>query len=438
MIDPQQQANKWIKNCEKRNDLKILKLTSKDVGSSKEKDREFIRTLTGSIRIGKPILIEDLEETFDPSLDPLLQKQFNENASGIKFIHLDDKDIEYDQSFRFYMTSKLPNPHYLPEVCISVTLINFTVTFKGLEDQLLSDVVIKEKPEIEKKKDEITVRLASDKKSLKEIENKILKMLSNSTLEQILDSDNLINTLDDSKKTATEIGIRVEQSAKLEIEIENARNEFRGIAQRGSIIYFVIADLVGIDSMYQYSLDYIKRLFNIAIDKSQQCDTFKERETVLKDNITKIIFSNVSRGLFEAHKSIFSFLIATKIQIQDKIISEIEWNYLMRGVTGYSGKNKAVNPCPQILQDKSWNLFLTIEETIENRFKGFTESLVRNKQEWIKSISEEDTNKIVFPNEWDSRISSFEKLIIINAWRPEKLLLSISSYIEKEFGKFYI
>jgi dynein heavy chain, axonemal len=40
------------------------------------------------------------------------------------------------------MTTKMPNPHYLPEICIKVTLINFTVTFGGLEDQLLGDVVI--------------------------------------------------------------------------------------------------------------------------------------------------------------------------------------------------------------------------------------------------------------------------------------------------------
>ena len=35
------------------------------------------------------------------------------------------------------MTTKLANPHYLPEVCIKVTIINFTVTKSGLEDQLL-------------------------------------------------------------------------------------------------------------------------------------------------------------------------------------------------------------------------------------------------------------------------------------------------------------
>lgn len=46
-----------------------------------------------------------------------------------------------------------------------------------------------------------------------------------------------------------------------------ARNEYRSIAQRGSIIYFVISDLVGIEPMYQYSLDYIKKLYNISIKK---------------------------------------------------------------------------------------------------------------------------------------------------------------------------
>ena len=38
--------------------------------------------------------------------------------------------------FKLFMTSKMPNPHYLPEVAIKTTIINFTVTMEGLEDQL--------------------------------------------------------------------------------------------------------------------------------------------------------------------------------------------------------------------------------------------------------------------------------------------------------------
>lgn len=56
---------------------------------------------------------------------------------GRLLIRLGDSDIDYDKNFRFYMTSKMANPHYLPEICIKVTIINFTVTKSGLEDQLL-------------------------------------------------------------------------------------------------------------------------------------------------------------------------------------------------------------------------------------------------------------------------------------------------------------
>lgn len=58
--------------------------------------------------------------------------------SGRLLIRLGDSDVDYDPNFRFYLTTKLANPHYLPEVCIQVTIVNFTVTPSGLEDQLLA------------------------------------------------------------------------------------------------------------------------------------------------------------------------------------------------------------------------------------------------------------------------------------------------------------
>lgn len=78
---------------------------------------------------------------------------------------------DYDDNFKFYISTKLPNPHYLPEICIKVTLINFTVTFEGLEDQLLGDVVKQEKPEIEQKRDELIVKMDGYNKELRNIES---------------------------------------------------------------------------------------------------------------------------------------------------------------------------------------------------------------------------------------------------------------------------
>lgn len=57
---------------------------------------------------------------------------------GRTLIRFGDTDVEYDDNFRLYITTKIANPHYLPEVCIKVTIVNFTVTMGGLEEQLLA------------------------------------------------------------------------------------------------------------------------------------------------------------------------------------------------------------------------------------------------------------------------------------------------------------
>jgi dynein heavy chain len=65
--------------------------------------------------------------------------------------------------------------------------------------------------------------------------------------------------------------------------------------------------------MYQNSLQYVKQLFNKAIAESPAADTIEERLKILIDRITRILYTNVSRGLFERDKLIYSFLIATSI-----------------------------------------------------------------------------------------------------------------------------
>ena len=86
--------------------------------------------IENSIRAGNPVLLEDVGEELDPSLEPVLQKS-TFLRDGRLMMRLGDTDVDFDEGFRFYMTTKLPNPHYLPETCIKVTLINFTVTMKA-------------------------------------------------------------------------------------------------------------------------------------------------------------------------------------------------------------------------------------------------------------------------------------------------------------------
>uniref|UniRef100_A0A095ANS1 Dynein heavy chain 6, axonemal n=1 Tax=Schistosoma haematobium TaxID=6185 RepID=A0A095ANS1_SCHHA len=155
-IDPQEQANRWIRTMELQNQLKIIKLT----------DSNLLRILENCIRLGLPLLIEDIAETLDPSLESILLKQ-TFMSGGRLLIRLGDNDIEYNQNFRLYITTKLSNPHYLPDISIKVTIINFTVTLNGLEDQLLNDVTSIERPELEEQRNQLIVKINTDRNQLK-------------------------------------------------------------------------------------------------------------------------------------------------------------------------------------------------------------------------------------------------------------------------------
>lgn len=65
-------------------------------------------------------------------MEPLLNKNIKK-VGGVKSIYLGEEPVRYDDNFRFYMTTKLPNPKFKAEVTTKVTLINFTVKEKGLE-----------------------------------------------------------------------------------------------------------------------------------------------------------------------------------------------------------------------------------------------------------------------------------------------------------------
>lgn len=156
--------------------------------------------------------------------------------SGRLLIRLGDADVDYDSNFRLYLTTKLANPHYLPEVCIVVTIVNFTVTPSGLEDQLLAYVTFKsqststysdanylyrdavrlERPDLEEQRTELIVRINNDKNQLKNIEDKILKLLFNSE-GNILDDEELIDTLNESKVSLLVSKTQVKFSNKLQL-----------------------------------------------------------------------------------------------------------------------------------------------------------------------------------------------------------------------------
>ena len=185
--------------------------------------------------------------------------------------------MTWDEGFRLFFTTKLANPHYSPEVMAKTMLINYSVTGDGLANQLLNVVVAHERPDLEQQYAALVAEMSENANLIVKLEDTLLRELSASS-GNILDNEELIATLDETKTKAEEIKGKLEQSTFTKDEISKARAAYTPTAKRGSILYFVMAGLSTIMSMYETSLDSFLGVFHTALDKAKRDVVLEKRD----------------------------------------------------------------------------------------------------------------------------------------------------------------
>uniref|UniRef100_K3W7Q8 Uncharacterized protein n=1 Tax=Globisporangium ultimum (strain ATCC 200006 / CBS 805.95 / DAOM BR144) TaxID=431595 RepID=K3W7Q8_GLOUD len=428
LIDPQGQANRFIKNLGKDKQL-----CENGMDVVKQSDRNFLRSLENGIRFGKWVLLENVGEELDAALEPvLLQQKFKQG--GQDMIRLGENIIPYNESFRFYMTTKLANPHYAPEVCVKVSLLNFTITMKGLEEQLLGVVVLKEMPDLAAKKNELMLSNAEGKKQLYEIENQILYLLSHSE-GNILDDTNLIETLASAKQTSAVVMAKMKEAEETEKEIDARSDAYRPVAYRAALLFFCIADLSLVDPMYQYSLTWFTGLFIRGIQSAKLSLQLEQRLKNLNDYFTYSVYKNVCRSLFEKHKLLFSFLLTVKIMQGNNEIDPGEWRFLISGMSD-GAPIEAENPASAWLEAYAWNEICCL-----SAFPAF----ILLASEFEKHVTEfrgifdstEPQNQPI-PGILESTLDTFQRLCILRVLRPDKMMPGMQNLVCAKLGKEFI
>ena len=449
MIDPQGQANAWIKNMEKKNNLKVIKLSE---------DGSHMRELENAIQFGNPVLLENVGEELDPSLEPLLLKQ-TFKSGGVTCMRLGDATVEYSEDFKLYITTKLRNPHYLPETAVKVTLLDFAITREGLSDQLLALVVAKERPDLEKQKDELVTQSAKNARELKELEDQILEVLSNSD-GNILDDERAIKIITDSKSVSESVTKAQAEAEETEKDINAARSAYSSSGSYAALLFFCISDLAAIESMYQYSLQWFSRLFITSVvnskkeksnknaeegeDKVEEDSSVETRLEDIQTHFTKSLYDNVCRSLFERDKLLFSFSLCSRISRDKGSLDAQEWNFLLTGIQIGAKVDKAL--VEKLVQTIDWidekraNDFANL--SFVSRFSGVCESLLNtsdteSQELWRVAYDSSNPHEAQFPKPYDT-LSEFSRLCVIRCLRPDKLIPAARKYVGVTLGEQFI
>lgn len=422
MIDPQNQANKWVKNMEKQNKLTVIKLT----------DPNYARVMETCIQLGLPVLLENILEEIDAILEPVLLKNVYKQR-GVLYMRFGETVLEYNPSFRFYITTRLRNPHYLPEIAVKVTLLNFMITPQGLHDQLLGIVVAKELPTLEEQKNQLIVEGANNRRILKEIEDKILEVLTGSE-GNILEDETAIKILSTSKILSEDIQAKQVIAAKTTEKIDRARGGYEPVSKHGAVLFFCISELANIDPMYQYSLPWFLHLYVMAIAHSEHSRDLNVRMNSLNSYFTASIYRNVCRSLFEKDKLIFSLVLCVGLLRAAHKLEEDLWVFLLTG--GVALDNPYPNPDPSWLSEKSWSEVVrsSLLPGLEQLRESFQSSIAR----WKAYYDLPNPQEHPFPSPFEQEGESLRKLVILRCVRMDKLVVAVQSFVIHHMGAFFV
>jgi dynein heavy chain, axonemal len=428
MIDPQGQANRWIRNKE-GSKLKIIDL----------KTNGYLREVENAIQYGLPVLLQDVLEEIDPALEPVLSRSILK-VGNRSVIRIGDKELDYSPDFKLYITTKLSNPHYTPEISTKATVVNFAVKKDGLEAQLLGIVVLKEEEKLETQKSELTITVAKGKRQLVELEDEILRLL-NESKGSLLDDEFLVNTLQRSKITAEEVTKQLTIAEETEKKIDIARSGYRSASIRAALAYFVLDDMSRVDPMYQFSLDSYISLFKLSIDQSKTSSldvSVAKRCEDINTYHTLAVYKYTCRGLFEAHKLLFSLQLCFKIMESQGNLNTEEFAFFSIGpsISNEKSIHQRNNPAQDWLPSIAWDTICELDKL--SGFQGIATSFEQLGRDWKAWYMSSKPEQDVMPGDWSVKTSDLQKLCILRSLRMDRLLYGSTKFIASNIGNEFV
>ena len=434
MIDPQLQGIKWIRRREEEAGIKVIQLSQP----------RYIDTVEQCVENGIPLLIESLGVDIDAVLDPLIARQTIKKGRNV-YIKLGDKEVEYDPNFRLYLHTKLSNPHYKPEVNAQTTLVNFCVTEKGLEDQLLALVVGKERPDLQEEASNLVKQLSEFTITLKQLEDSLLEKLSNSKGD-ILEDIELIENLEETKRTASDIAEKVILAKETEANINANRELYRPVAAIGALMYFWLDNLNVLDRVYQYSMANFVYVLSKAIDttpggpdeskvpESERLGTQVEvakRVELLTGASTKMIFSYITNGMFERHKVIAATQLTMMVLRSRGELKGEYFDWLLRCPKVVD----AENPLKEFLLDSAWAAVQSLKEFDD--YAHIADDMVGSAKRWKEWSELERPELEPLPGDF-KKLPDFEQLLIVRALRPDRMTNAMINFVSKIMGAHFV
>lgn len=364
IIDPSGRVTQFLQNESKERRLTVTSFL----------DSSFVKQLESALRFGNPILIQDAEH-MDPILNHVLNKEY-QRTGGRVLIQLGRQDIDFSPAFKLFLSTRDPSAHFAPDVCGRTTFVNFTVTQSSLKTQTLNEVLKSERPDVDERRSNLVKMQGEFTQRLRRLERMLLQAL-NESRGNILDDENVIQTLETLKNEAADITAKASETEGVMSEVNSIMDTYEIIARSCSAIFAVLESLYHIHHFYQFSLQYFVDIFEAVLRSariSAERDSKKRTDAMIRDLFSKT-YHATSASLLQRDRLTLAVLLAQASPFpMDKTLLDTLLNDDLPGMdvsTATKQRATALNtaariaPLKEALADVSeadWEAFFATEE----------------------------------------------------------------------------
>nr|XP_032832089.1 cytoplasmic dynein 2 heavy chain 1 [Petromyzon marinus]XP_032832097.1 cytoplasmic dynein 2 heavy chain 1 [Petromyzon marinus]XP_032832104.1 cytoplasmic dynein 2 heavy chain 1 [Petromyzon marinus] len=419
LIDPSSRAIEWLKTHLKDTRLEVIN----------QQDVNFMTSLELAVRFGKTLIIQEVEN-IEPVLYPLLRGDLI--AQGSRFVvQLGERQVDHSDEFRLFLATRSPRPDVPPDAASALTAVNFTTTRAGLTAQLLALTLQHEKPELETRKTELLCQEEEKKIQLALLEDSLLESLATAR-GNVLENRALIDSLNQTKASSSVIANALNAALQLQGALNQERDAFLPLAEKGSSMFFIMADLCKINHMYRYSLNGFLRLFQRALHATPVGESPEGRVQALIASLQRLVFESVSRSLFKADQLVFALHLVRGLH--PELFQENEWELFTGLVVTDAGhkpdSHSGRGVLPSWVEPEHAGAFALLKATCP----GLVSTLHLDNADLWAPFSRSTASESALPPALQNKISAFQQVLLIQALRPDRLVSATTLFATRALG----
>ncbi|XP_030850579.1 dynein heavy chain 8, axonemal isoform X3 [Strongylocentrotus purpuratus] len=397
---------------------------------------------------GTPLVLMDCDVdklAEDPRFYRLLRSRlaFINGKSNFKMM-VADHEVECHPGFRLYLHTTC-QPHCVPdELAAYTSVMYFYQTREDCEEELLDRFMTLEKARLEEDRITALKERISNMKQLDQLEDQMLECLA---------SDNrLLNDLATTKKLADmkkHYDETVESQERVQISenaIHNAREGYRSIARRGAVCFDVSRGMSEVNFIYQTSWQQFLETFDISIKHSERSAAVK----AVVERLTYNAFQATARSLLERDRHIYSVFLAMEVEDSIGNVGYGEREYVISPQLGSATMSGLGLSAPsdhrvcQIRKPFDWMLddqFHSLQSLAIN-FEWFQDMFERmpkdgRETQWRTLGEHENPELHPLPEKMDDNYNPMQRLMVIRAFRPDRIMQAATVFVGKSLGKKY-